>query len=244
MAAAGISVLVTGGAGSMGRQVSQAVTDAPDLSLAAVVDPSFAGDDAGSKPPRFIDLGRALDAVNADVMVDFTVAEAAFENIRTALARGVPAVVGTTGLTSAQLEAVGRQADKTGVPVFLAPNFAVGAVLMMLFAQQAARRLDACEIIELHHERKLDAPSGTAARSAELVQEVWKERGWDREVPLHSVRLPGLVAHQEIIFGATGQTLTLRHDSTSRESFMPGVLLAVRHVRDLQGLTIGLENLL
>jgi 4-hydroxy-tetrahydrodipicolinate reductase len=245
MAGSTIRVVVTGGAGSMGRQVRQAVVEAPDLVLAAVVDPSFmTGDPSDAGAPCYSDLEAALAAADADVVVDFTVAQAAAANIATAIAHRVAAVVGTTGIPAGELEDLGRRAEASGVPVFVAPNFAIGAVLMMLFSQQAARHLETCEIVELHHERKLDSPSGTAARSAQMVEEVWSARGVERDVPVHSVRLPGLVAHQEVIFGALGQTLTIRHDSTSRESFMPGVVLAVRRVRDLQGLTVGLENLL
>jgi 4-hydroxy-tetrahydrodipicolinate reductase len=128
--------------------------------------------------------------------------------------------------------------------VLVVPSFAMGAVLMMQFARQAAEQFRACEIVELHHEGKLDAPSGTSRLTRLRVEETWRKVGLEREVPIHSVRLPGLVAHQEVIFGGPGETLTLRHDSTSRESFMPGVLLAVKRVRALQGLVVGLENIL
>jgi 4-hydroxy-tetrahydrodipicolinate reductase len=169
----------------------------------------------------------------ADAAVDFTAPDAVLENVRRALAAGVPCVVGTTGFDQDELAALARE---HGRPVFYAPNFAIGAVLMMRFAAEAARSLPRAEIVELHHETKRDAPSGTAKATASAI-------GGD--VPIHSVRLPGLVAHQEVIFGGPGQTLTIRHDTTSREAFVPGVLLALEKVRDLPpGLTVGLDALL
>jgi len=216
-----IRVAVAGAAGRMGATVCGAVEGAPDLQLTGRADPT---------------LGVALADVlgDADVLVDFTVPETAVANVRAAVAAGVHAVVGTTGFDLAQLSGL------DGANVFVAPNFAIGAVLMMQFAAQAARHMAKAEIIELHHDRKLDAPSGTAARTAALMREAG-----GREVPVHSVRLPGLVAHQEVILGDVGQTLTIRHDSIDRESFMPGVLLAVRKVGSLtQTPVVGLEHLL
>jgi 4-hydroxy-tetrahydrodipicolinate reductase len=176
-------------------------------------------------------------AERPDVLVDFTTPDTAVANAREALAVGVHVVIGTTGFDVAELEGVG------GANVFVAPNFAIGAVLMMQFAAEAARHMAKAEIIELHHDRKLDAPSGTAARTAELMRAA---AGPDaQEVPVHSVRLPGLVAHQEVILGDVGQTLSIRHDSIDRESFMPGVLLAIRKVGELaQSPVVGLETLL
>jgi 4-hydroxy-tetrahydrodipicolinate reductase len=172
----------------------------------------------------------------ADVLVDFTIPETALENARQAVAAGVHVVIGTTGFDLAALE------DLHGANVIAAPNFAIGAVLMMQFAAQAARHMARAEIIELHHDRKLDKPSGTAARTARLMEEAAPDLG---EVPIHSVRLPGLVAHQEVVLGEEGQTLTIRHDSLDRESFMPGVLLAVRRVGSLtESPVVGLEKLL
>ena len=172
-----------------------------------------------------------LDA--AEAMVDFTAPAAVVDNVLRSLAAGVPCVVGTTGW---EQDAVERAARDAGLPVFYAPNFALGAVLMMSFAEAAARHLPRAAIVELHAETKLDAPSGTAKATAARI-------GGD--VPIHSVRLPGLVAHQEVIFGGVGQTLTIRHDTTSREAFVPGVLLALARVRELPpGLTVGLEQLL
>jgi 4-hydroxy-tetrahydrodipicolinate reductase len=187
-------------------------------------------------------VGPALEAAGhelvategeADAMVDFTAPAAAEANVRRALAAGLPCVVGTTGWDVQAVDAAAREA---GLAVFVAPNFAIGAVLMTRFAAEASRHLDAAEIIELHHETKIDAPSGTAAATAAAMQ---------GKVPIHSVRLPGLVAHQEVILGGLGQTLTIRHDTTSREAFVPGVLLALRKLGELPpGVTVGLENLL
>jgi 4-hydroxy-tetrahydrodipicolinate reductase len=185
--------------------------------------------------PALEDAGHDLvdSTGEAEVAVDFTRPEAVEDNVRVALEAGLPVVIGTTGFDEERVAALARVHER---PVFYAPNFAVGAVLMMRFAAQAAELMPRAEIVELHHDRKLDAPSGTAKATAALM-------GGD--VPIHSVRLPGLVAHQEVIFGGQGQTLTIRHDTTSREAFVPGVLLALEKVRDLPaGLTVGLDALL
>jgi 4-hydroxy-tetrahydrodipicolinate reductase len=219
-----IKVAVAGAAGRMGQTVCAAVEGADDMDLVARADPA-------------LDTSLA-DALRAgpDVLVDFTVPSTALDNARQATAAGVHVVIGTTGFDIGELEGV------SGGNVFVAPNFAIGAVLMMQFAAQAARHMARAEIIELHHDRKVDKPSGTAARTATLMREA---SGDDREVPVHSVRLPGLVAHQEVILGDVGQTLTIRHDSIDRESFMPGVLLAVRRVGSLpESPVVGLEKLL
>ena len=177
--------------------------------------------------------GRASGPAGCDVAVDFTRPDAVLDNVARCLAAGVPAVIGTTGFA---VEEVDRRAREAGIPCFYAPNFALGAVLMMRFAEQASRAFARAEIIELHAETKRDAPSGTAKATAARL-------GGD--VPIHSVRLPGLVAHQEVIFGGAEETLTIRHDTTSREVFAPGVLLAIEAVRDLPpGLTVGLDRLL
>jgi 4-hydroxy-tetrahydrodipicolinate reductase len=219
-----IAVAVAGAAGRMGETVCRAVQAADDMELSARADPAL-----GSS------LAEALDAT-PDVLVDFTVPDTAVANARQAVAAGVHVVIGTTGFDPSQLEGL------TGANIFIAPNFAIGAVLMMQFAAQAARHLPRAEIIELHHDRKLDKPSGTAARTAALMSAAAPDRG---EIPIHSVRLPGLVAHHEVILAGVGQTLTIRHDSIDRESFMPGVLLAIRRVGSLPApLTIGLEQLL
>ncbi len=180
---------------------------------------------------------------DADVVVDFSNPEAALENGRECLEAGVHVVIGTTGFDLDELRRAAEAARGAGggANVFVAPNFAIGAVLMMRFAADAAKQMPECEIIELHHDRKLDAPSGTAKRTAELISEA----GGNVHEPIHSIRLPGLVAHQEVILGGEGQTLSIRHDSIDRRSFMPGVLLAVRRVGALpEPFTVGLEALL
>jgi 4-hydroxy-tetrahydrodipicolinate reductase len=202
----------------MGQTVCEAVEGAEDMTLAGRADPALG-----------VELADILG--DCDVVVDFTVPETALANARACVRAGVHAVVGTTGWDPGELAG-----ESGGGNVFVAPNFAIGAVLMMRFAAQASQYMRKAEIIELHHDRKVDAPSGTAARTAELM---------DGDVPIHSVRLPGLVAHQEVILGDVGQTLTIRHDSTDRTSFMPGVLLAIRRVGSLpQSPVVGLEHLL
>jgi 4-hydroxy-tetrahydrodipicolinate reductase len=219
-----IRVAVTGAAGRMGSTVCGAVENAEDMELVARADPAIN-----------TSLADAL-ANRPDVLVDFTVPDIALTNVCEAVQAGVHVVVGTTGFDLAQLEGL------TGANVFIAPNFAIGAVLMMKFAAEASRHMRAAEIIELHHDRKLDKPSGTAARTARLMHEANPE---NPEPRIHSIRLPGLVAHQEVILGDLGQTLTIRHDSLERESFMPGVLLAIRKVSTLsQTPVVGLEHLL
>lgn len=230
--AASIRVLASGSEGRMGRAVCEAVEGAPGLELAGRADPALD-----------FSLAEALDEQRPDVVVDFSTPESALPNARQTLGAGAHFVVGTTGFDLDQLRRAAEDSREGGggANAFAAPNFAVGAVLMMLAAQRIAPHMPECEIIELHHAAKLDAPSGTAARTAELIAAA----GGDVHEPIHSVRLPGLVAHQEVIFGGEGQTLSLRHDSIDRRSFMPGVLLAVRRVGQLeQPLTVGLEALL
>jgi 4-hydroxy-tetrahydrodipicolinate reductase len=191
---------------------------------------------AKADPGLDADLDSILDRV--DVVVDFTTPETALPNAEVCLAAGVHVVLGTTGF---DLDALRAAAERSEANCFVAPNFAIGAVLLMEAAQAIARHMPECEIVELHHDRKLDAPSGTAKRTAELIEAA----GGDVHEPIHSVRLPGLVAHQEVIFGGEGQTLALRHDSIDRASFMPGVVLAVRRVGELpERFTVGLEKLL
>lgn len=255
-----IDVIVTGAAGRMGREVVRAVTAADDMRVAAAID-SSAGtvidDGAGGTIVTSADLGTAL--VPGRVLVDFTVPAAVEATVVEALAAGVHCVVGTTGVPAARWEQVATGATG-GACLFIAPNFAVGAVLMMRFAAVAARYMPHVEVIELHHDRKLDAPSGTAMRTAALIAAARTETpvspGRETEVAegargalvddvsVHSVRLPGLVAHQEVLFGGVGQTLSIRHDSIDRTSFMPGVVLAVRAVPARSGLVIGLEELM
>jgi 4-hydroxy-tetrahydrodipicolinate reductase len=219
-----IRVAVAGAAGRMGATVCDAVEGAQDMELVARVDPALG-----------TSLGDALSAA-PDVLVDFTIPTTALANARDAVGAGIHVVIGTTGFEMSELDDLrGAKAN-----VFVAPNFAIGAVLMMRFAVEAARHMARAEIIELHHDGKVDAPSGTAARTAALMRDAG-----GRDVPVHSVRLPGLVAHQEVILGDVGQTLTIRHDSIDRVSFMPGVLLAVRRVAGLtESPTVGLEKLL
>jgi 4-hydroxy-tetrahydrodipicolinate reductase len=216
------AVGVAGAAGRMGIAACAAISAAADLSLAGRADPAIG-----------VELSSILG--DCEVVVDFTAPDAALANARECVAAGVHVVIGTTGFDVAALEGL------SGANVFYAPNFAIGAVLMMRFAAEAAAHMAGAEIIELHHDGKLDAPSGTAALTAQLMA-----AASGRAAPvIHSVRLPGLLAHQEVILGDLGQTLTIRHDSISRESFMPGVLLAVRRVGTLErSPTIGLEALL
>jgi 4-hydroxy-tetrahydrodipicolinate reductase len=217
-----INVAVSGAAGRMGGTVCDAVNAADDLALVGRADP-------------LLDTALVDVLGDADVVVDFSTPDSALPNARTCLEAGVHCVMGTTGADFSSLEGVGE------ANLFVAPNFAVGAVLMMQFARQAAAHMPECEIVELHHDRKLDAPSGTAKRTAELI----RAGGGNVHEPIHAVRLPGLVAHHEVIFGGPGQTLTIRHDSIDRQSFMPGVLLAVRRVASLErSPTVGLEQLL
>ncbi len=216
------AVGVAGAAGRMGIAACAAISGAADLELAGRADPAIG-----------VELSSILG--DCEVVVDFTAPDAALANARACVAAGVHVVIGTTGFDVGALEGL------SGANVFWAPNFAIGAVLMMRFAAEAAAHMAAAEIIELHHDRKLDAPSGTALRTAELMAAASGRPA----PPIHSVRLPGLVAHHEVIFGDVGQTLTIRHDSLDRESFMPGVLLAVRRVATLEhSPTVGLEQLL
>jgi 4-hydroxy-tetrahydrodipicolinate reductase len=224
-----ITVAVSGAAGRMGQAVCAAVESADDLDVCARADPALG-----------ISLEAVLEQSRPAVVVDFTTPEAGYANARLCLTHGVHAVVGTTGISESEMAEIAALAAASEANCFIAPNFALGAVLMMQAAKLVAPHMIECEIVELHHADKRDAPSGTAKRTAALIAEA----GGRQDVPIHSVRLPGLVAHQEVIFGGLGQTLTIRHDSISRESFMPGVLLAIRRVATLDGLVVGLENLL
>jgi 4-hydroxy-tetrahydrodipicolinate reductase len=220
-----IRVGVSGAAGRMGQAVCDAVEGAADTQLSGRADPALG-----------VELAEVLG--DADVVVDFTTPDTALANATTCLQAGVHVVVGTTGF---DLDALRVVAEASEANCFVAPNFAIGAVLLMEVAQAIAPHMPECEIVELHHDRKLDAPSGTAKRTAELISGA----GGNVHQPIHSVRLPGLVAHQEVIFGGEGQTLSIRHDSIDRRSFMPGVLLAVRKVGEMQDrFTVGLEKLL
>jgi 4-hydroxy-tetrahydrodipicolinate reductase len=238
---------VLGARGKVGATMVAAVGAAHDLDLSAEVD-------AGDPISLFVD-GRT------DVVIDFTHPDVVMDNLKFLIDNGIHAVVGTTGFTGERLRQVESWlAAESGTSVLIAPNFAIGAVLSMRFAQQAARFFESVEVIELHHANKADAPSGTAASTAKLIAEARKDlppnpdatsaalpgaRGANVDgIPVHSVRLAGLVAHQEVLFGTSGETLTIRHDSIDRTSFVPGVLLAVRRIRERPGLTVGIEPLL
>ena len=258
-----LRVAVFGAAGRMGTAVGHAVAGDPELELVAAVDPHHAGLDLRPVTGVDVDLrilpaAEALEAAAVDVVVDFTAAAAARENLRWCAERGVHAVVGTTGLTGDDLDELRRAFTTSNCLV--APNFAIGAVLMMRLAELAAPWFTSVEIIELHHQAKVDAPSGTSLLLAQRVAAASAE--WDPDpttsevvpgargaegpaaIPIHSVRLLGMVAHHEVIFGTTGQSLTIRHDSYDRSSFMPGVLLGVKAIADRPGLTVGLDALL
>jgi len=256
-----MKVGVCGACGRMGREVCRAVGGESDLELACAVDPAYQGAPLSGLVPgletelRVSGDPQAMVESGIQVMVDFSLAQAARLNVPFALRHGIHCVVGTTGLEERDLREFDALARENGVGCLVAPNFAVGAVLMMDFARRAARFLPRCEIIEMHHPAKLDSPSGTARNTARLVLEERgvKEREEREEGPrglavgdvhVHSVRLPGLVAHQEVIFGGQGQVLTIRHDSLDRTSFMPGVIMAVRKVPELRGLVLGLERIM
>jgi len=258
-----IRVGVVGAAGRMGRTVCQAVVADPEVELVAAVDPQHAGLDLGAVAKVDSDLHiaagpEALVDAGAEVVVDFTVLAASRATLDFAAEQGIHAVVGTTGFTPEDLERFRSAFVRSNCVI--APNFAIGAVLMMRFAELAAPWFETAEVIELHHDQKVDAPSGTAALTVSRMaaaSDDWAADPTTTEVipgargakgpagiPVHSVRLRGVVAHQEVLLGTTGQTLTIRHDSYDRTSFMPGVLLAVKRVADLPGLTVGLDALL
>ena len=252
-----IKVAVAGCAGRMGTAVSDAVRAAEDLELVCGVDPQGEG---GGDVPVFASVPEALAGADFDVLVDFTQPAVVEANLRCALPAGVDCVVGTTGLSNETLDELAAIAP-TGTCLFYAPNFTTGAVLMMQFAKAAAPYFPEAEVLEFHHARKLDAPSGTAVRTAQIIAEARGHRaseasGRETEipgaegargalvdgVPVHSVRSMGYVASQEVVFGSLGQTLSIRHDSWDRESYMPGVLLGIRSVGERSGLIVGLEN--
>ncbi len=259
-----LRVGVFGVGGRMGKAVAHAICAEPDLDFVAAIDPSYEGIDVGEVTGvsgcTFLvssDPG-TLVADQVDVMVDFTHREAAEVNLESCAENGIHAVVGTSGFTESDHVEIEKRFTKSNC--LIAPNFAIGAVLMMRFAEQAARFFETAEIIELHHDGKLDAPSGTAISTAERMAAASSE--WEPDptqsetiahargasgpagIPIHSIRMRGMIAHQEIVLGTAGQTLTIRHDSIDRSSFMPGVVLAVRGIGDLPGLTVGLDPLL
>ncbi len=252
-----IRVGVLGAAGRMGQVVSAGIVADPDLDLVVRIDPQ-GGDGISSSLDALIDAG-------AEVAIDFTQPDQVFGNVTFCLEKGIHTVVGTTGMSAAELEKVSALAASSAGNAFVAPNFSIGAVLMMHLAKQAARYLGSCEIVEMHHNHKLDAPSGTALRTAEGIAGVWKEQGRPPEgdhhpdeeekvagarggevdgIHVHAVRMQGAEAHQEVILGAPGQTLTIRHDAMDRTSYLPGIILAVKSVASRPGLTVGLEQLL
>lgn len=262
-----IRIAVAGAKGRMGQEVVKMVMQTDSFSFVAGIDSRIQGEDVGERigighigVPFYNSLEQAINETQPHVLVDFTTPETVKKNIETALNHGVRPVVGTTGLSSSDLDELDKLCREQKIGCVIAPNFAIGAILMMKFATVAARYMPHVEIIEMHHDQKLDAPSGTAMKTAELISGVREEikqghpeekevvdgsrGGYYQGFRIHSVRLPGLVAHQELIFGGSGQTLTIRHDSINRESFMPGVRLAVEKVMGLEELVYGMEHLI
>lgn len=250
--------IVISGSGKMGRQVAEAVANDSEMGAVAYVD-GLATDDVIGGLPVYHDPVHCFDDTKPDVVIDFTNSAWTPGLTEAAIARGVRMVIGTTGLSSEFMAWVERETHERRVGVVVAANFAIGAVLMMHFAKQAARFFESAEIIELHHDQKVDSPSGTAITTAELMraarENAFTHKDSDREplpnargaelggIAIHSVRLPGLVAHQEVLFGGLGQTLSIRHDTTGRDSFMPGVLIAAKAVMGLDHLVVGLDAL-
>ncbi|MCR6545906.1 4-hydroxy-tetrahydrodipicolinate reductase [Dehalobacterium formicoaceticum] len=260
-------IILTGAGGKMGKDILAGIMKEPDIQVVGAVDFKMIGKDIGfyaGEEAINVTIQDKLEQVIIDtkpqIMIDFTNPQAVMKNIRTALSHKVASVVGTTGLTSHDVEELAELTEKHQTPVFIAPNFALGAVLMMRFAQEAGKYFPHVEVIEKHHDQKMDAPSGTALKTMEMIAESRKEMhqgashefekipgsrgGYYQGMRVHSVRLPGLIAHQEVIFGGQGQTLTIRHDSLSRDSFVPGVLLAIRNILNMKGVVYGLEKLL
>lgn len=269
-----IPVIVNGAGGKMGREVIKAIANSPDMTLIGAIDRNpncidiDAGELAGIEPlevpitsDREGTLVMAAQEKQPPVMVDFTHPDSIYDNIRAAIAYGVRPVVGTTGLSAEQIQDLAEFSEKASIGCLIIPNFSIGIILLQQAAVTASKYFDHVEIIELHHNQKADAPSGTAIKTAQMLAEMGKTynpasveetenitgaRGAnaDEQIRIHSVRLPGLIAHQEVLFGAAGQLYTLRHDTTDRSSFMPGVLLSVRKVLELKTLIYGLEKIL
>jgi len=262
-----IRVLVTGVCGRMGRLVTETIRGESDMLLVAGVDPTGAGSDLGeitsgrtSGMTVHGELAPAIAGSNPQVMVDFTTPAAVLANLREALSRKVACVVGTTGIPEAGFDEITRLCDENDTPAVIAPNFSLGAVLMMRFAAEAASRYDYAQVMEMHHPDKKDAPSGTAMRTAKLIAEAKGKRmespppthvelpgvmgGELGGIGVHAARIEGVVADQKVLFGGVGETLSIEHRTTGRECFMPGMLLAVRQVMDQKGLVVGLENIL
>ncbi|MDI6799274.1 MAG: 4-hydroxy-tetrahydrodipicolinate reductase [Actinomycetota bacterium] len=261
-----IRVVVCGASGKMGRTVCKAVHSDPELSLVGAVDKDYEASgiqDLSEMGENKVYLDSSLSAaikeLKPDVVVDFTNPDVVMNNIKIAVELEVDMVIGTTGFTSDKLGEVERIIDGQDVGIFIAPNFAIGAVLMMKFAEKAAKYFNDAEIIELHHNEKYDAPSGTAMKTAEMLSSIKtfedlgpneKEilpgsRGGNyKNIRIHSIRLPGLIGHQEVLFGLDGQLLTIRHDTLDRSSFMPGVLMAIKKHKENRGVTVGLDKLM
>ncbi|MFA7077998.1 MAG: 4-hydroxy-tetrahydrodipicolinate reductase [Syntrophomonas sp.] len=263
--AARIKVIVSGALGKMGLETTRAVQNDEELELVGLVDIRAKGEQAGGMPGQLTmkvdnDLDHLLEITKPDVMIDFTNPQAVYNNAKTALKHGISCVVGTTGLNEVELKQLEKLALENALGVAVIPNFAIGAVLMMKLAQEAARYFPDVEIIEMHHDQKMDAPSGTAIKTAEMITEqsprkparnsrefekIAGARGGEiNGIRIHSVRLPGFVAHQEVIFGGVGQSLRIRHDSLDRVGFMPGVVMTVKKITELQGLYYGLEKIM
>ncbi|MGM0502450.1 MAG: 4-hydroxy-tetrahydrodipicolinate reductase [Bacillota bacterium] len=259
-------VIVSGALGKMGQEVVKLVDRTVEFELVGAVDMAKTGQEIQkvlgldfANATISDDLALTLEKTEADVVVDFTTPQVVMENIRTISKAGVDMVIGTTGITETDLKKIEDLNQEQNNSIIIAPNFAIGAILMMEFSKKAAKFLDDVEIIEQHHDGKLDSPSGTAIKTAELIQENLVEQETELEeiekipgargaetggINIHSVRLPGLVAHQEVIFGGEGQTLKLRHDSINRRSFMPGVALAINKLEEVDGVVYGLDNLI
>ncbi|RKD25741.1 4-hydroxy-tetrahydrodipicolinate reductase [Ammoniphilus oxalaticus] len=255
-----IKVAIAGSKGKMGVEAVKMVHADEAFTLVAEIGRPGSVYTEENGAPYFGDVAEALEKTKPDVLVDLTTPQSAKENMETALRLGVRPVVGTTGFSAADIESLDKLCREKGVGAIIAPNFAIGAILMMKFAREAAKYMPHVEIIEMHHDQKLDAPSGTAIKTAEMIQETRPElkQGHPEEEEvidgarggvvngfrIHSVRLPGLVAHQEVLFGHTGQTLSIRHDSINRESFMPGIRLAINKVMEIEGLVYGLDQIM
>lgn len=260
-----IRVIVSGALGKMGLETSRAVNDDEELELVGLVDIKSKGSQehvitGQISMPVDNDLDHMLDTVQPDVMIDFTNPQAVYNNAKTALQHGTGCVIGTTGLNEVELKQLEKLALENNTWVAIIPNFAIGAVLMMKLAQEVAQYFPDVEIIEMHHDQKIDAPSGTAIKTAEMItarrlgqpsrnsreyEKIAGARGGELNgVRIHSVRLPGFVAHQEVIFGGVGQSLKIRHDSFDRAGFMPGVVMTVKKMMGRKGMVYGLENLL
>lgn len=256
-----IKVAVCGALGRMGQEVVKAVEEAEGMELSAVIDLNNVGQELKSGVKIYRNIADAISENKIDVVVDFTIPDSVYNNAIAALTNGVRPVIGTTGLSSEQLKEIETLSKEKNIGALIAPNFAIGAILMMKFSAMAAKYFSNAEIIELHHNQKKDAPSGTAIKTAEMMKQARDEYGTDNieeieiiksargaqhdgNIHIHSVRLPGYVASQEVIFGGQGQTLKIRHDSIDRTSFMPGVVLSIRHVMSNNNFVYGLENIL